>query len=105
MLLTSDNQSSLLGDESVRGTERRCGDLWSRCFHNFCLFDVDNCGQDVNTLFVCLMLTNVVTTVWSRCCHNFVCLMLTNVVKMLALISFPLMYDGVHFVRILTMIQ
>ena len=51
----------------------------------FCLLDVDNCGQDVSTIFVCLMLTNVV--------------------KMLALISFPLMYDGVHFVRILIMIQ
>ena len=51
MLLTSDNQSSLLGDESVRGTERRCGDLWSRCCHNFCLFDVDKCGQDVSTNF------------------------------------------------------
>ena len=47
--------------------------------------DAVTCGQDVVTIFVCLMLTNVV--------------------KMLALISFPLMYDGVHFVRILTMIQ
>ena len=55
------------------------------CGQDVCLFDVDNCGQDVSTIFVCLMLTNVV--------------------KMLALISFPLMYDGVHFVRILTMIQ
>ena len=66
---TSYNQPRLLGDESVRGTERRCGDLWSRCSHNFCLFDVhmivatvvkmlaqfclfdvDKCGQDVLTI-------------------------------------------------------